>query len=114
MLSPVTQSAIRHSTLILGVAVFVVTACNRQHDQSGAFDAIELGDSSAEVVAALGEPDEIRSCSDSLYWGGDHNPIGRNDGRCIEEYYYASMPGGWSVGFSDAGEVVAKYTYVSP
>lgn len=93
------------------VTVSLPSACG---GQQACFDAIQLGDLSDDVVAALGVPDEIRPCSDTLYWGGDHHRIGPNDGRCTEEYYYYSMPGGWSVGLSDDSKVVAKYTYVSP
>ena len=98
--------------LVLASPLFIHLA--QQRADNDAFVAIEMGDSTLEVVNALGQPDAIRDCSENMYWGGDHKPLGKNDGRCNSEYYYGSMPGGWSVGFSEAGEVVSKYAYVSP
>jgi len=86
----------------------------QQRSDSRSFDAINQGYSKKEVVAALGQPDEVRDCPDTLYWGGDHARIGPNNGQCVEEFYYSSMPGGWSVGFGDSGQAVHKYAYVSP
>lgn len=100
--------------ILLLAFLLAITACDNQRNHSNAFDAVHKGDTAESVIDRLGEPDEVRNCSDNLYWGGDHTPIGPNDGRCVEEYYYSSPPGGWSVGFSDSGEVVAKYVYVSP
>jgi len=99
--------------VLLLVAIPVVHILQQKSD-SQAFDAIKQGDSKEEVVAVLGQPDEVRSCPDTLYWGGDHKRLGPNNGQCVEEYYYSSMPGGWSVGFGNAGQAVHKYAYVSP
>ena len=100
---------------LLIIAFFLtIASCDVGRPHSNAFDAVHKGDSVDTVIEKLGKPDEIRACSENLYWGGDHAPIGPNDGSCVEEYYFTAMPGGYSVGFNDAGEVVAKYEYVSP
>ena len=99
--------------IILIVAIPVVHIMQQRLD-SRTFDSINQGDSKEDVVAALGQPDEIRRCPDTLYWGGDHKLLGPNSGQCVEEFYYSSMPGGWSVGFSSSGQAVHKYAYVSP
>ena len=100
--------------VVLLLAAIPVVHILQQKSDSNACEAIQQGDSKEAVVAALGQPDEVRSCPDTLFWGGDHKQLGPNDGQCIEEFYYSSMPGGWSVGFSDEGQAVHKYAYVSP
>lgn len=86
----------------------------QQKSDSHAFDIISQGDSKEVVVALLGRPDEVRSCSGTLYWGGDHQQLGPNRGQCIEEFYYSSAPASWSVGFDAEGHAVSKYAYLSP
>ena len=100
--------------IIFILAAIPVVNVLQQKNTSRAFDAIKLGDSKEKVIAALGRPDEVRSCPDTLYWGGDHKRLGPNNGQCTEEFYYSSLPGGWSVGFSATGQAVSKYAYVSP
>ena len=99
--------------LLFFVAMPVINVV-QQRQNSHAFDSINQGDSKEDVVLVLGQPDEVRICMDTLYWGGDHKRLGPNNGQCFEEFYYSSMPGGWSVGFSANNKVVSKYTYVSP
>ncbi len=108
------KAGIAFLIFVAAIVVYAFAHFAQQRANSEAFDAIEMGDSTLDVVNVLGEPDAIRECSENLWWGGDHKPLGKNDGRCVDEYYYGSMPGGWSVGFSESGEVVAKYAYVSP
>lgn len=100
-------------TLIILAVIFVVHVLVQQFD-SEKFESIEKGALKEDVVAALGEPDVIRACADSLYWGGDESRLGPNHGQCVEEYYYSSMPGGWSIGFSNSGQAVSKYVHISP
>lgn len=108
------QAAITLGIIGLMLAALLANHIISQRADSAAFEEIKLGESISTVVAVLGEPDEVRSCSETLFWGDDSRQLGSNDGRCTQEYYYASVPGGWSVGFSGSGEVVAKYAYVSP
>ena len=100
--------------MVFVLLALAVIGLVRQKGNSARFDRIERGDSVAEVVSELGKPDEIRDCGEFLYWDGDHEPIGSNDGQCVLEYYYGSAPGGWSVGFNEDNKVVAKYAFVSP
>jgi hypothetical protein len=83
--------------LVIAVVAYAFAHFAQQRTDSVAFVAIEMGDSTLDVVNALGEPDAIRECSENLWWGGDHKPLGKNDGRCVDEYYYSSMPNGWDV-----------------
>ncbi|MEO1020400.1 MAG: hypothetical protein AAFY56_22325 [Pseudomonadota bacterium] len=98
---------------LLLAAIPVVHIVQQKSDRSS-FEEIDRGDSKKEIVDVMGQPDEVRSCPDTLFWGGDHKRLGPNNGQCVEEFYYSSTPGGWSVGFSDEGQAVHKYEYVSP
>ncbi len=99
--------------MIAGILLAIATIA--QHNgRNEAFERIILGDHAAHVVSLLGEPDSTRDCGPTLYWGGDHKPLGANNGQCVVEYFYASSPGGWSVGFDCAEKVISKYAYVSP
>lgn len=100
--------------VILIFAALPVVHVLQQQNDSNAFDAIEPGASKEDVVAALGQPDEIRACPDTLFWGGNHRVLGPNNGQCVEEFYYSSAPGGWSIGFDAEGHAVSKFAYVSP
>jgi hypothetical protein len=95
--------------LVAVVAMFFV----RGNQLQAAFESIEIGATASSVTASMGKPEEIRPCSENLYWGGDDKPLGRNDGTCVVEYYYGYIPGGWSVGLDASERVVSKYVYVS-
>lgn len=81
--------------------------------QAVIFKAITEGDSRSLVVAALGTPDLVRPCGDSLWWGGDAQYRGKNDGRCVTEERYEFFLSAFGVGYSKTGHVVSKYQYVS-
>ena len=99
--------------LVGSIALLVATSL-RYEAKASAFSEIEKGASISQVVAMLGEPDEIRACSDFLFWEGDHKPLGPSDDQCENEYYYSWIMGGWSVSFDKSSEVIAKYEYCSP
>ena len=102
------------AVLFVAVVLLAVITIVRHNASSAAFERIEKGQSALEVISLMGDADDIRDCGSTLYWGGDHKPLGPNVGQCVVEYFYAASPGGWSVGFDDADRVVSKYAYVSP
>jgi hypothetical protein len=78
-----------------------------------AFHAVRMGAPESEVVAALGTPDVERPCGDNLWWGGDSDYRGKNDGRCVREVRYEYFLSAWAVGYSKDRKVVSKYHYFS-
>jgi hypothetical protein len=98
--------------IALYVAALVVDG-RQSHREADAFHGIEMGASEAAVVRTMGKPDVERPCGDNLWWGGDHEYRGRNDGRCVAEVRYEHMLGAWAVGYSADRRVVSKYRYVS-
>jgi hypothetical protein len=108
------------NVLFLGIcgllfAIPVTLAGNRFLDARAgrAFERIQPDDSEAAVVALLGEPDVERPCGDNLWWGGDYDYRGRNDGRCVTEVRYEYFLSAWAVGYSADRRVVSKYHYFS-
>jgi len=108
------MTATSFSVVMLAAVLLAITAIAQHNGRNGVFERIFLGDYAIDVVSLLGEPDSTRNCGPTLYWGGDHKPLGANNGQCVVEYFYASSPGGWSVGFDSTEKVVSKYAYVSP
>lgn len=102
------------SAVIITTVLLTIAAIAQHNGRNEAFERIMMGDHAADVISLLGEPDSTRNCGSTLYWGGDHKPLDANNGRCVVEYFYASSPGGWSVGFDNVEKVVSKYVYVSP
>ena len=78
-----------------------------------AFAKIERGATRQAVVSQLGKPDITRPCGNNLWWGGDANYLGRNDGVCVSEDRYEHFLSAWGVGYSADGHAVSKYHYVS-
>lgn len=77
------------------------------------FDRLRLDQGRPQVEALMGTPDVSRPCGESLWWGGDGDYRGRNDGRCVTEVRYEHFLSAWAVGYSSDGRVVSKYHYVS-
>jgi hypothetical protein len=91
----------------LGVSAFVVNSL--LDERAGrAFAKIEMGSSRQAVIALLGEPDRVRACGNNLWWGGDGDYRGKNDGRCVTEVRYEYFLSAWGVGYSADGHVVSK------
>lgn len=78
-----------------------------------AFYAVAEHAPRAAVVAALGRPDVVRACGKNLWWGGDSQYRGPNDGRCVTEERYEYFLTAYGVGYSADGHVVSKYRYFS-
>jgi len=53
-----------------------------------AFAKIERGATRQAVISQLGKPDVTRPCGKNLWWGGDGDYLGCNDGGCVTEYRY--------------------------
>jgi|GEM_PF-5667773 len=45
----------------------------------------------------MGEPDTTRPCGKNLWWGGDGNYFGHNDGTCVSEDRYEYFLSAWGV-----------------
>lgn len=86
------------------------TAASRKAD---AFYAIAENTPRATVMTALGRPDVVRDCEKHLFWGGDSQYRGPNDGRCVTEERYEYFLTAYGVGYSADGRVVSKYRYFS-
>ena len=78
-----------------------------------AFQRIEMGAPEAAVVALLGKPDMERPCGENLWWGGDYDYRGKNDGRCVTEVRYEYFLSASAVGYSADRHVGSKYHYFS-
>ncbi len=77
------KAGIAFLIFVAAIVVYAFAHFAQQRADSEAFDAIEMGDSTLDVVNVLGEPDAIRECSENLWWGGDHRPLGNNDGGVL-------------------------------
>jgi hypothetical protein len=97
---------------VAAVAAFLVNA-HFDARAGEAFDRIRMGTPESDVVALLGRPDVERPCGRDLWWGGDYDYRGRNDGRCVTEVRYEYFLSAWAVGYSTDGHVVSKYHYFS-
>lgn len=112
-----------HRSLLVSLAIlFIVVgltlafwACSAASAalQESSFDAIAENASRASVVSALGIPDSVRECGPNLWWGGDAQYRGPNDGRCVTEERYEHFLTAYGVGYSKDGRVVSKYRYLS-
>jgi hypothetical protein len=78
-----------------------------------AFQRIEMNAPESSVVALLGKLDVERPCGENLWWGGDGDYRGKNDGRCVTEVRYEYFLSAWAVGYSADRHVVSKYHYFS-
>jgi hypothetical protein len=99
-----------------GIIVAAVTfGVNYRHDaRTGrTFAKIEKGASRELVLFQLGKPDTTRPCGKYLWWGGDANYLGFNDGICVSEDRYEYFLSAWGIGYSADGHAVSKYHYVS-
>ena len=102
------------SVVIPGVLV-VVFFVNQFFDSRAGevFQRIEMNAPESSVVTLLGKPDVERPCGDNLWWGGDGDYRGKNDGRCVTEARYEYFLSAWAVGYSADRHVVSKYHYFS-
>jgi hypothetical protein len=78
-----------------------------------AFAKIERGATRQAVISQLGKPDVTRPCGKNLWWGGDGDCLGRNDGVCVTEDRYEYFLSAWGVGYTADGRAVSKYHYFS-
>lgn len=77
------------------------------------FARIQPNETVRDVEASMGRPDVSRPCGANLWWGGDGDYRGKNDGRCVTEVRYEHFLSAWAVGYSSDGHVVSKYHYFS-
>lgn len=81
--------------------------------QERAFESIAENAPRAAVIASLGVPDVVRPCGGNLWWGGDGQYRGANDGRCVTEERYEYYLTAYGIGYTSDGRVVSKYRYFS-
>jgi hypothetical protein len=74
-----------------------------------AFQKIEMHAPESIVIALMGAPNEIKTCGVDLWWGGNNDYRGKNDGRCVQEAHYSHLFNSWTVGYSQDHHVVSKY-----
>ncbi|MDQ0073360.1 hypothetical protein J2W34_005168 [Variovorax boronicumulans] len=118
---PARRKPLSHRVLVLalplamaGICAAVVVLNAFLDRQSGrGFDEIAMGATEQSVVSVLGTPSKVRPCGEFLYWGGDADYRGRNDGRCVSEARYELLLSARGIGYSQDGRVVSKYHYVS-
>jgi hypothetical protein len=77
------------------------------------FAKIDKGVSRQSVLSQMGKPDTTRPCGKNMWWGGDGNYLGYNDGTCVSEDRYEYFLSAWGVGYTADGRAVSKYHYVS-
>ena len=101
--------------LLLVAALVVAYSVNSVMSQrfAASFAKVQSGESRERVIALLGAPARTRGCGESLWWGNDTHYLGPNEGRCTSEDRYEYFLVAFGVGYSDSGEVVSKYEYVS-
>jgi hypothetical protein len=97
--------------MVLAAAFLVNSYLDSRAGQ--AFQKIEMGASETEVIKLLGRPDVERKCGENLWWGGDYDFRGKNDGRCVTEVRYEYFLSAWAVGYTADRHVVSKYHYFS-
>jgi len=77
----------RAATLLAVIfAVFLMTEWGlslfRESRAHSVYNAAEMGDSERTIIGRLGEPDQIETCGEFLWWDGGQSHPARNDGRC--------------------------------
>lgn len=98
--------------LWIGYCLWQVNNYNQNHSK------INTGDSTDAVLKLLGQPKEIKGCSENIAWGSELS-IKKNNGECVKEYWYYSpipilAPEMWTVGFDQQNKAISKYRYASP
>ena len=116
------MNILRRAVLIVIAAPFALAAAIILHWagsaalaswKADAFEAVAENSSRAAVLAALGTPDVVRACGENLWWGGDGQYRGPNDGSCVTEERYEYFLTAYGIGYSSDGHVVSKYRYFS-
>ena len=99
------------------VVAWVGWAFRKEAQLSGAFAAVEKGDSEARVLELFGRPKSVTGVPENIAWGTEDS-IRKNSGECTRVFWYRrpiNFDGGaWVVGFDKEGKVVSKYRYASP
>ena len=108
----ITVAMIPFALIAIAVICFVVDSAldSRAGRQ---FARIQLNEGTRDVEALMGRPDVSRPCGGNLWWGGDGDYRGKNDGRCVTEVRYEHFLSAWAIGYSSDGRVVSKYHYFS-
>ena len=100
--------------VVLAVPVIVFFINSFLDRRAGhAFEQVQMGATRQQVVALLGNPSVVRTCGENLWWGGDGDYRGKNDGRCVTEVRYEYFLSAWAIGYSRDERVVSKYHYFS-
>jgi hypothetical protein len=105
--------------LVLGVMLVIATSTAwmswraSADAEAQAFDDVAAGETAAAIRARLGDPTRVGECGEWLWWGGDANYLGRNEGRCVSWWRYERFLLTYGIGFDRSDRVISKYRYVS-
>lgn len=103
--------------LVIG-AVFVASigACSlKSYSRNSAFDAVQVGDAEATVIARFGTQPSVRERPGALFARYASQPCG---GECAERLWFENRLSldteAWSVELDKNGRVIEKSRWVSP
>ena len=85
----------------------------RESRAASTYQQAALDQSESQIVAALGEPDEVLPCGEYLWWNGDQANPSQNDGRCVKWTRYNFFLHAFAFGYSAEGKLVSRYEYFS-
>ena len=102
-------------SLLLLLACVVLVGRHFYHHQRvvSLFWSAERGTTRSNIETAIGVPDKSRPIPTSLWWGDDRDPGPKNYGECAVWVSYEFFLDAYAFGYSDTGQLVAKYHYAS-
>lgn len=77
-----------------------------------AYAAIKVGDSRDTVVAAMGEPQAVRDCSNTPF--SDKQLEAEFRSKCFQQYEYVELMARYTISFDQTGAIIHKSKVVSP
>jgi len=107
------RTVIASTILIAILAIWWFLYGSREARSARAYEHAVLGQSEAEIVHMIGEPDEVLPCGEFLWWDGDRADPPRNDGRCQKWVRYNFFLHAFAFGYSADGHLVSRYEYFS-
>jgi hypothetical protein len=99
--------------LICVVLIVYWLKFSRESRAEEAYESATLGEPEVEIVAKVGEPDEVLPCGKYLWWNGDQANPKPNDGRCVKWVRYNFFLHAIAFGYSADGKLVSRYHYQS-
>lgn len=103
--------------LVMGASVAAsIGACSiKSHMRNAAFDAVQVGDTEAAVIARFGTQPDIREIPGTLFRRYASQPC---DGECVQRLWFENRLSldteAWSVELDKSSRVIRKSRWVSP